>query len=727
MRSIHITTERYDGNVTIYNVDDFPYMQSRLGVDTCRGSGKRAKTYYNLPTAFDIETTTIKEPDGGYSGYMYIWQYCIGHYVCMGRTWEELRRFCYNLQSTFELGEGVNLVTYIHNASFEFQFMRNFFEISDVFARSERDVVKFTISEGIEFRCSYALSNMSLEKMLKNARNVRFMKQSGEDYNYDIIRTPETVMTDEELSYCYCDVAGLCEALNDYLIDDNMVTIPMTSTGFVRRDTRNAMLSNPRNWYQFRDTRLDAWTYAQIKTAVRGGNTHTNAIYTGMILGSDDDPVKSKDKASSYPSVMMLHKFPGTKFVQRSASKFRQILNEGTQAMLIDVEFENIRIKSYKVIPYIARSNCGLYGKDSRYDNGRIVSSSRVQMVITDVDFRIIESQYEWDGMWIRMLKTSRYQMLPKEFRQLICDYFTQKTKLKILIGKKRRSGLPTDDDEYMYNKFKNKINALFGMMLTDICNDDVIYDPDDTERAAYTGWRTEECNIDKKLAQYYNNRKNCLRYQWGCWVTAWARYELQLGLDAVSFGIDREDGTRIPGGYDTIYVDTDSIKYYGDHDEAFEILNRRIIAQCEAADVPAYAEIDGKRYYLGVWEDDAVYSQFIAWGAKKYAYILQDEPGIVHTTVAGLSKKGGSRFFTQHGMEAFKPGIEVPADVSGRTAGTYCDRKDREFITIDGCRILRGSSIGIHKVAYSLGITEEYRDYKDQVQEMISLDNEVF
>lgn len=727
MREISLKTDRFDGTVKIYNIEDFPYTQARLGTETCRGSGKRAKTYYNLPTAFDIETTTIRNADGKYSGYMYIWQYCIGRYVCMGRTWAELREFIYRLKCTFELTECLNLATYVHNLSFEFQFMRNFFEVTDLFARSERDVVKFTIEEGIEFRCSYTLSNMSLAKMLQNARGVRFLKQSGDDFNYDIIRTPETEMTDEELGYCYCDVAGLCEGIADYMRDDNLATIPMTSTGFVRRDTRNAMLSNPRNWYQFRDTQLDAWTYAQIKTAVRGGNTHTNAIYSGMILGSEDDPVKSKDKASSYPSVMMLHKFPGTKFVQRSAFKFRQILNEGKQAMLIDVKFENLRIKSYKVIPYIARSQCGIFGKDARFDNGRIISTSYAQMVITDVDFRIIESQYDWDGMEIRMLKTSRYQMLPKEFRQLIREYFQKKTELKALISKKKKQGLPTEDDEYIYNKYKNKINALFGMMLTDICNDEVIYDPDESERAVYTGWRTDECNIAQKLTAYYNNRKNCLRYQWGCWVTAWARYELQVGLDAVSFGIDREDSTHVPGSYETVYVDTDSIKYFGEHDEVFDIINARIIAECEAADIPAYAEVDGKRYYLGVWEDDAVYAQFIAWGAKKYAYILADEPGVVHTTVAGLSKKGGSRFFTQHGMEAFKPGIEVPADVSGRTAGSYDDKRTTEFITVDGVRILRGSSIGIHKVAYSLGITEEYRDYTDQVQEMISLDKEVF
>ena len=75
----------------------------------------------------------------------------------------------------------------------------------------------------------------------------------------------------------------------------SITSIPLTSTGYVRRDARAAMKENPWN----RHTRLDEKLYTMMRTAFRGGNTHCNGDMTGQIL----DNVASYDLASVYKPV----------------------------------------------------------------------------------------------------------------------------------------------------------------------------------------------------------------------------------------------------------------------------------------------------------------------------------------------------------------------------------------------------------------------------------------
>ena len=54
------------------------------------------------------------------------------------------------------------------------------------------------------------------------------------------------------------------------------------------------------------------------------------------------------------------------------------------------------------------------------------------------------------------------------------------------------------------------------------------------------------------ELLEKYN-KKAFLCYQWGVWVTAWARYRLEEGLKIA--------------GEKAVYCDTDSVKYVGNVD----------------------------------------------------------------------------------------------------------------------------------------------------------------
>lgn len=111
-------------------------------------------------------------------------------------------------------------------------------------------------------------------------------------------------------------------------------------------------------------------------------------------------------------------------------------------------------------------------------------------------------------------------------------ELYKKKTELKNVAGK---------EVEYLVSK--ENINSCYGMCVTDICRDESIYNENDE-------WLTElksEEDIEKALRKYNNSKRRFLCYQWGIWVTAYARRNLFSGIKEF--------------GYDYIYSDTDSLK----------------------------------------------------------------------------------------------------------------------------------------------------------------------
>jgi hypothetical protein len=156
--------------------------------------------------------------------------------------------------------------------------------------------------------------------------------------------------------------------------------------------------------------------------------------------------------------------------------------------------------------------------------------------------------------------------------------------------------------------------------------------------------------------------------------------------------------------GSDVIYCDTDSIKYVGDHENDFQEKNKQIIKEAEAAG--AYAETkSGKIKYMGVWDDDGTYEEFKTLGAKKYVY---SEDGIIHSTIAGVSKKAGQKFFSTNGLDAFKIGNVIPD--SGHLTAFYNDDNIHQ-ITIKGCTFTTASNVALIDNTYTIGVTDEYLD----------------
>lgn len=670
MEQIKVETINGVKNEIVYDVSDFPYTK----YVNAQKVHKKKTYYYNISSAFDIETTTIipNNTDEKPFGYMYQWQFCLVDCVVFGRTWEEFMLFMDNLRNAMQLDNFNRLVVYVHNLAFEFQFMHQFLELDELFCKDSRKPMKY-YSRGFEFRCSYFLSNMSLSKFCENCQNVTHYKMIDK-YDYRKIRTPDTPLTETEKSYCYNDVKGLCECIDFMLWNDTILSIPLTNTGYVRREYRQAMKENPQNRTNFVNTALNAKHYEMLKKAFRGGNTHANRHLSGLILSD----VWSFDIQSSYPSAIMLDDYPITPFMPvtlDNEEKLRYYMDN--YCLVLEVEFFNIELNHNEVIPYLDVAHC-----KEKYnivnDNGRVLSADYVSITLTNIDLDIILRTYHSDGYNIKYAICSKRGKLPDELRKKMLEFYTAKTVLKGVEGK-----------EYEYMKSKNRVNSTFGMMVTAIDHEEVCFNPDSFE------WGVEREPLEKYLEDFYKSRNNFLSYQWGVFVTANARARLQSMLDIV--------------GSDVVYIDTDSIKFINEkHVAEFIKLNKELIVQAESNDIPAYVDHNGTRFYLGVWDNDGAYLRFKTLGAKKYCYESKNKKGDItfHITVSGMGKEKGA--IAVGSIENFNIGKTFQN--VGRTVSYYNDCKPHR-ITVNGCTFTTASNIGIVDTTYTLGVTDEYWD----------------
>lgn len=681
MKTINVWTK--DGVIkeNLYDIKELSYIDKML---RAKDSKKRGISYLEIPCAFDIETTNIYKKDKSgkplkdprpYS-FMYHWQFCLDDQVCFGRTWEEFQNLLNRLEKNMNLSLNNRLVIWIHNLSFEWQFFRDFIEYEDGFFLEERKPAKIILKSGIEFRCSYVLSNMSLQKFCENEVGVTHYKLDGDTYDYEKIRTPLTELSDYEKSYCYNDVRGLCECIKSRMREDTLASMPMTSTGYVRRELRTNVRANKSNRQYFLNAKLDVHQYQLCREAFRGGDTHANSRRANQINYN----AWSYDIKSSYPTAILEGDcFPFSAWGEMPISYY--LNNDMSEyALLIKVAFKNIRYnykgKYFCGMPYISLDKCNKYSANRCVDNGRILQADFIEVTLTNIDLDIILKEYLCDDMYIGEIWASQKGKLSKEIRDITLDYFRRKT---LLDGDPER--------QYEYMKSKNRLNSIYGCMVMKIDQSLVHWDPvkrkyiDDTPK------------IEDALEKYYKSRNNFLRYDQGLFIPAFARYRLREMLWKV--------------GKDVIYCDTDSIKGVGDHREDFEKKNeelKKIALECGA-----YADDKkGNRYYLGVWENEtseALYDEFITLGSKKYVYKQGEK---VKSTISGVSKKAGAEFFKKHGLEALKKGTIITN--SGHLTAFYNDVGIHK-ITVDHCTFTTGSNVALVNNEYKIGVTEDYLD----------------
>ena len=221
--------------------------------------GKRKK-FDNTIYTFDIETTSYlilnnkqipaidylklskqEQQECIFMSNMYIWMFSVNEKVYYGRTWEELRQLLLRIEFW---GTDVKKYVFVHNLAYEFQFMRNAFKIKNVFARKSRKPIKFELDEfNFEFRCSYMMSNSSLEK-LPDIYQLDVKKLVG-NLDYSLIRNSKTKLTDKELAYCENDCLVVYKYIQKELETYKTIKgLPLTSTGHVRKELKEKIIKD---------------------------------------------------------------------------------------------------------------------------------------------------------------------------------------------------------------------------------------------------------------------------------------------------------------------------------------------------------------------------------------------------------------------------------------------------------------------------------------------------
>lgn len=654
--------------------------------------GRDGIYYFNVPCAFDIETSSFYNDEGEKQACMYIWQFGINGHCIIGRTWDEFAALLENLQAYLGLSDTQRLIIYVHNLSYEFEWLLHRLNWQRVFCLQPRKPIYARTVEGFEFRCSYLLSGLSLERLGLNLLRYPVRKMSG-DLDYKKIRTSKTPLTSKELLYCVNDVLVVMSYIQELIEDEgNISKIPLTKTGFVRRFCRTNCLKSKK--YDFLMEQLQITTtdeFRALQRAFAGGFTHANVLWSNTVCKD----VSSFDFTSSYPTVMVSEMFPmsGATLVHPKSREEMNTFLRG-YCCLFDVRFHNIRCKTIVENP-ISVSKC-FEVEGVRVNNGRVVRADTISITLTDVDWGVIDGFYEWDSLEIGGFWIYKRGYLPTELVTCVLSLYSDKTTLKGVAGK---------ESEYM--RKKSMINAVYGMCVTNPVRD---------ENTVENGeWVTHKADFDKAIIEYNVDERRFLFYPWGVWITAYARRNLFTGIAEFK--------------NDYIYSDTDSLKvmHAEKHRQYIEwyndLISKKLFAACEVHgldfELTRPKTIRGIQKPLGVWDYEGTYSRFKTLGAKRY--LFEDSGGDLHLTVSGLSKKKAVEYLLKEFgtndavFEHFQDGLYFPPCATGKNTHTYVDDGCSGIVTDylgNAAEYNEYSFIHLQEADYNLSLAAEYIKY---------------
>lgn len=661
--------------------------------------------YANVPCTIDIESSSFYE-NGEKRGIMYAFVIGINGKTYIGRTYKELWSSLDKISSFYGLSEERRMIFYVHNLSFEFQWFRKWRNWIKVFATEERSPLYALDDHGIELRCSYQLSGYSLENVGKNLTKYKVEKKVG-DLDYKLIRHAHTILTNKELGYIQNDglviMAYIQEEIENH--KGNITYLPLTKTGKVRKYVRGKCLyqgKHSKNTYKYLKYRklmkglpiTSVNEYEQLKRAFQGGFTHANGYYVNKTINN----VHSFDFTSSYPYVMVSEMFPmekGELIEIKSKKEFER--NMKLYCCIFDATFVNIDSKILIEHP-ISVSKC--YRKSGyATDNGRLVSADEISITLTEQDFDIISKFYTWEHLFIKNFRRYRRNYLPHEFVSAILDLYERKTKLKGI-----------EQSVVEYNNSKEMLNSCYGMTVTDIVREEVNYDENT--------WGKSSPTPEDALQKYNKKQNRFLCYQWGVWVTAYARRNLFTAIYELQS--------------DYIYSDTDSVKFINmeKHKQYFDNYNEWVVRKLHRAmeyhgfdyERVQPLTIDGIRKTIGVWDYDGHYIKFRTLGAKRYM-VLTDKG--YSLTVSGVNKKTAIPYLVKkYGdgiMDEFKDGLIIPPQYTGKNIHTYIDEETSGTV-MDYNGIMDSyyekSSIHLEESGYELSLSREFIDYLFGIKE---------
>ena len=562
------------------------------------------------------------------------------------------------------------LVTYCHNLNYEMSYLLPYFkkylphpdETGMSILQGLNDYL--TYDQGcLEWRCSFKLSNRSLYNW-GVALNIPVEKQKKlGTYDYDAIYYQDDELDEKSLAYDKYDVVSLqaCWRKQCQIHGDDLSSVPLTSTGYVRRTLRESCLSNKdfRDNY-FKACRLNTELYEAFNKSYAGGYTHNNRFFksTVMQVGKSYNycgrqikvnKICHRDFKSFYPSILRTKKFPLNKwtlFYNNSMGKItiKDILKwspEYTTMTLVRIYECKLRDPENSM-PILQKSKVMFDNKSVQCmveDNGRIVRMESVegsdgfQIYLDNVMLKMFLKQYTGS---IEILKSwrSKNSFLPDEIVTVIDEYFKGKSDKKNI--EKRFKELYGETDNRTMDAHtelmivKSLLNAIYGVFCMANIRDEYYIDDDNEFHVMNPFDKADSMDTikdkihaynEQQLDEYYAKRSSFLSYPIGCLVTSYAK-ELLLQYIEECIGYDH-----------IIYCDTDSAFYIStdEIETKIEALNE------EHHKVAPYVVLDnGKKEYYDVFEKEPYdLIAFKGLHSKCYGYVTEENELVV--VIAGV------------------------------------------------------------------------------------------
>lgn len=633
-----------------------------------------------LVGAFDTETSTAIY-DGVKYAWMYIWQFAVNDIAVYGRTWEEFREFLLDLRGQIHLNSEYKLIVFVHNLKYDFQFFKNEVDIDGEFlARDSRTIIKCTVNDCYEFRDSGCYTEMPLYKM---GQSIGYYKI--DDYDYQKVRHSETPLTERELEYCEHDVLILTRYYRREAQHYKSVrAIPITATRKVKRIIREKMNSQPRKLVgMVAQKRLknsdphDKNILELLRKAFFGGFSYSNLFYKNTEVNN----VYGLDITSSYPAQALLHKYPIGKFLPLPIPRnLEQLTNDRlytSKSLLITFKAKKVKAiyRGVSFLPLYLKNYWNRKKVELKDMNpNRLLHNDEISMTLTDVDFALLSRFYSVEDLEILNIVGAESGALPLYIINTIIELYQNKMRIKERNKQIKNERALNYEEMAEYDLVKSMLNRIYGIFVQDPIRTNYIF----------------KNGVVIPDGENVADKFDGVLYQWGVWITAWARYELLNIFTAIGV-----DGNKYRNNI--LYCDTDSIYCTGD---VSDIVNRynayirgRVANFCRNYKLPVSLLKD-----IGELTVEQIQS-FKTLGQKLYATI--DTNGIFDYHCAGLTrpkwkngKNDGMSYFDnfkteQSKMDAFDADMCIPADEAKVNKTSYVDN-------VQGCDILVVDYTGI-------------------------------
>lgn len=560
---------------------------------------------------------------------------------------------CLEMLQSYVPGE--HTIIYFHNLAYDWTFLEKFvfqrlgYPTKQLNTKSHYPI-QIDMENGITFRDSLILFQCKLEKAAEDL-GVEHKKAVG-DWDYKKIRHQNSIITPVEWGYAEFDTLSGAECLEAYErgLECNISTMPLTATGIPRSEARKR--AQEARWhYRFTQIKLDYKQYCKVRSAYHGGFTHANRHYINVVIPGE---TRCYDFSSSYPSIILSYKMPMGVFKPTRATPEQILANAGSWAFVGKLTMIKPHLKNDDIaMPFLQFSKCEKT-VNAVVDNGRIISADLAVIWVTEYDLALIAQQYAFGkleepfeidghsidhGLWITETECCKKDYLPRWFTDYVYSLYEAKCRLK-------------GGDPILYSLAKVKLNALYGMC----CQ--AVVKPNIEELYESGEYKTQDnYNEEEMYNENINKHSAFLCFQWGCWITSIAAYNLfQLGKCCKLWLYSDTDSCYGQGW------DTEKVKAYND------ACRERLLANGYKPVV-----INGREFCPGVAESndkEDVYCEFKVQGAKRYCGRNVGD-GELHITIAGVPKKAGARCL-DNDINKFEPGFIFQGSKTGKKTHTY-------------------------------------------------------